>query len=95
MPKFDVDAIMKKFPDAVPVQSSVKGQLMWQVDVDAASSAPVLGTEVNAGEPMAFVQTYYGFEEIRPAVDGRIVAICADQGEMLAKGEIIAFVQKG
>ena len=94
MPKLDVDAIMKKFPEAVPVQSPVKGQLMWQVDVDAASSAPVLGTEVKAGEPMAFVQAYYGFEEIRPAVDGRIVAICADQGEMLAKGEIIAFVQK-
>ena len=93
MPKFDVDAIVAKFPDAVPVQAPVKGQLMWQVDVDDASTAPVVGTEVKAGEPMSFVQTYYGFEDVVPAVSGRIVAVCAKQGDMVSKGEILAFVQ--
>ena len=93
MPKFDVDAIVAKFPDAVPVQAPVKGQLMWQVDVDDASIAPVVGTEVKAGEPMSFVQTYYGFEDVVPAVSGRIVAVCAKQGDMVSKGEILAFVQ--
>ena len=93
MPKFDVDAIVAKFPDAVPVQAPVKGQLMWQVDVDDASAAPVVGTEVKAGEPMSFVQTYYGFEDVVPAVSGRIVAVCAKQGDMVSKGEILAFVQ--
>ena len=93
MPKFDVDAIVAKFPDAVPVQAPVKGQLMWQVDVDDASVAPVVGTEVKAGEPMSFVQTYYGFEDVVPAVSGRIVAVCAKQGDMVSKGEILAFVQ--
>ena len=93
MPKFDVDAIVAKFPDAVPVQAPVKGQLMWQVDVDDASTAPVIGTEVKAGEPMSFVQTYYGFEDVVPAVSGRIVAVCAKQGDMVSKGEILAFVQ--
>ena len=93
MPKFDVDAIVAKFPDAVPVQATVKGQLMWQVDVDDASVAPVVGTEVKAGEPMSFVQTYYGFEDVVPAVSGRIVAVCAKQGDMVSKGEILAFVQ--
>ena len=92
MPKFDVDAIVAKFPDAVPVQAPVKGQLMWQVDVDDASAAPVVGTEVKAGEPMSFVQTYYGFEDVVPAVSGRIVAVCAKQGDMVSKGEILAFV---
>ena len=93
VPKFDVDAIVAKFPDAVPVQAPVKGQLMWQVDVDDASTAPVVGTEVKAGEPMSFVQTYYGFEDVVPAVSGRIVAVCAKQGDMVSKGEILAFVQ--
>ena len=93
MPKFDVDAIVAKFPDAVPVQAPVKGQLMWQVDVDDASTAPVVGTEVKAGEPMSFVQTYYGFEDVVPAVSGRIVAVCSKQGDMVSKGEILAFVQ--
>ncbi len=93
VPKFDVDAIVAKFPDAVPVQAPVKGQLMWQVDVDDASTAPVVGAEVKAGEPMSFVQTYYGFEEVVPAVSGRVVAVCAKQGDMVAKGEILAFVK--
>ena len=93
MPKYDIDEIVKKYPNAVPVQAPVKGQLMWQYDVEDASTAPVAGTEVKAGEPMSYIQTYYGFEEVVPAVSGRIVAVCCRQGDMVAKGEILAFVQ--
>ncbi len=93
MPKFDVDEIVKKYPAAVPVQAPVKGQLMWQFDVDDSSSAPVAGSEVEAGKPMSYIQTYYGFEDVTPAVSGRIVAVCAGQGDMVVKGEILAFVQ--
>ena len=32
-------------------------------------------------------------EEIIPAIDGRVVAVLGKQGEKVAKGEIIAFVQ--
>ena len=93
MPKFDVDEIVRKYPAAVPVQAPVKGQLMWQYDVDDSSSAPVAGSEVEAGKPMSYIQTYYGFEDVIPAVSGRIVAVCANQGDMVVKGEILAFVQ--
>ncbi len=94
MPKYDVEKIAEKYPKAVPVQAPVKGQLIWQYDVDDASTAPAAGTEVKAGEPLSYVQTYYGLEEIVPAVSGRIVAVCAKQGDMVAKGEIVAFVQE-
>ncbi|MBQ6254832.1 MAG: oxaloacetate decarboxylase [Bacteroidales bacterium] len=93
MPKFDVEEYCRRYPGAVPVQAPVKGQLLWQVDVDDASAAPVAGTEVKAGEGMGFVQTYYGMEEIVPAIDGRVVAVLGKQGEKVVKGEIIAFVQ--
>ena len=93
MPKFDIDAIAQKYPTAVPVQSPVKGQMLWQVDVDDVSSAPVAGTEVKAGEPLGYVQAYYGIEEAVSAVDGRVVAVCAKQGDNVVKGEILAFVQ--
>jgi pyruvate carboxylase subunit B len=93
MPKFDVDEYARRYPNAVPVQAPVKGQLLWQVDVDDDSSAPVAGTEVKAGQGMGFVQTYYGMEEIIPARDGRVVAVLGKQGENVAKGEIIAFVE--
>ena len=94
MPKYDVEKLAEKYPKAVPVQAPVKGQIMWQYDVDDASTAPVAGTEVEAGKPMSYVQTYYGIEEIVPAVSGRIVAVCAKQGDMVVKGEIVAFVQE-
>ena len=93
MPKFDVDEYAKRYPNAVPVQAPVKGQLLWQVDVDDDSKAPVAGTAVKAGQGMGFVQTYYGMEEIVPARDGRVVAVLGKQGENVAKGEIIAFVE--
>ena len=93
MPKFDVEEYAKRYPNAVPVQAPVKGQLLWQVDVDDDSTAPVAGTEVKAGKGMGFVQTYYGMEEIVPARDGRIVVVLGKQGENVAKGEIVAFVE--
>ena len=93
MPKFDVEEYAKRYPHAVPVQAPVKGQLLWQVDVDDDSAAPIVGTAVKAGEGMGFVQTYYGMEELVPAVDGRVVAVLGKQGDKVAKGEIIAFVQ--
>ena len=93
MPKFDVEEYAKRYPNAVPVQAPVKGQLLWQVDVDDDSKAPVAGTAVKAGQGMGFVQTYYGMEEIIPARDGRVVAVLGKQGDNVAKGEIVAFVE--
>ncbi len=93
MPEFSVEEYTEKYPHAVPVQVPVKGQLLWQVDVDDDSSAPVAGTAVKAGEPVGYVQTYYGREEIVPARDGRIVAVTAKQGKNVVKGEIVAFVE--
>lgn len=93
MPEFDVEEYSRKYPHAVPVQVPAKGRLLWQLDVDDDSSAPIAGTKVEAGKPMGFVQTYYGIEEIFPAVDGRVVAVTAAQGKKVVKGEIVAFVE--
>ncbi len=93
MPEFSVEEYAQKYPNAVPVQAPVKGQLLWQVDVDDDSAAPVAGTAVKAGEAMGYVQTYYGREEIAPARDGRVVAVTAKQGKNVVKGEIVAFVE--
>ena len=93
MPEFSVEEYTQKYPNAVPVQAPVKGQLLWQVDVEDDSAAPVVGTAVKAGEPVGYVQTYYGREEIPAARDGRIVAVLGKQGKNVVKGEIVAFVE--
>ena len=93
MPEFDIDKIIGKYPKATPVQAPVKGKILWQIDVIDDSKAPVAGTKVKAGKACGYVQTYYGMEEIVPAVGGRIVAVTAPQGKDVVKGEIVAFVE--
>ena len=93
MPKFNAEEYASRYPHSVPVQAPAKGQMLWQVDVDDVSTAPVAGTEVKAGMPVGYVQTYYGMEEVIPAVDGRVVAVTAAQGSKVIKGEIVAFVE--
>ena len=93
LPKFNVEEYTSKYPKATPVQAPVKGKLLWEVSADDVSMAPVAGTEVRKGKAMGYVQTYYGQEEIVPAVDGRVVATLGKQGEDVVKGEIIAFVE--
>ncbi len=93
MPKFNCEELASRYPHAVPVQVPAKGKMIWQVDVDDSSAAPIAGTPVKAGEAMGYVQTFYGLDEIVPAIDGRVVAVCAKQGDNVVKGEIVAFVQ--
>ena len=93
MPKFDIDALVAKFPNAKPIQATVKGQVIWQYDVADASTAPTIGTEFKAGKPVCYVQAYYGNEEIQAPIDGKIVAICAKQGDKVEKGEILGFIE--
>jgi len=93
MPAFDVEDYAKRYPRAVPVQAPAKGQLLWQFDVKDDSVAPIAGTAVEAGVAMGYVQTYYGMEELIPAVSGSVVATIGKQGDKVVKGQIVAFVE--
>lgn len=92
--RFEADLEAARLRSADPVQAPVKGQLVWQIDVDDVSCAPVLGSIVKAGEPMAFIQTYYGLEEVVPAVSGRIVSVSAKHGDSVSKSQILAHIQQ-
>ena len=93
IPKVDVQEILRQYPDAVALQAPVRGQMLWQVDVDGISSAPAAGATVESGIPAGYIQTYYGMEEIVPAISGKIIRTLASQGDMVVKGEIVAFVK--
>ncbi|GHV35448.1 pyruvate carboxylase subunit B [Bacteroidia bacterium] len=93
MPNIDIDKITDKHPDAKPIQSPQKGQILWQYDVADESKAPVVGTKVKKGDIIAYVQTYYGIEAIVSNFDGEIFQIEAKQGEMVIKDQILAFVK--
>ena len=92
--RFNKELETLRMKGSVPVQAPVRGQMLWEVDVTDESSAPVVGTSVRAGEVIGHVQTYYGMEEVISAIDGRIVVVSAGQGKTVAKGEIVAYVEK-
>lgn len=91
--RFESGMRAEKSKEATPVQAPAKGQVLWQIDLTDSSSAPVTGTEVKAGEPLGYIQTFYGMEEIIPAKDGRILAVNSKQGEYVTKGEVVALIQ--
>ena len=93
MPKFDIDALVAKFPNAKPIQSPVKGKVLWQYDVADASTAPNIGTEFKQDKPVCYVEAYFGPMEVPAPVTGRIVAITAKQGDNVEKGEILGFIE--
>ena len=93
MPKFDIDALVAKFPNAKPIQSPVKGKVIWQYDVADVSTAPNIGTEFKPDKPVCYVEAYFGPTEVPAPITGRIVAITAKQGDMVEKGEILGFIE--
>jgi pyruvate carboxylase subunit B len=92
VPKFEVEKIKERYPAAQPVQAPVKGQVIWQYDVTDTSTAPVIGTAIQKGQTLCFVQTFYGLEPVVALADGTIVQIETGQGEKVEKNQVIAFL---
>lgn len=93
MPKFDIDEYVAKYPNAKPIQSPVKGSVIWQYDVADKSTAPNIGTEFKQDAPICYVEAFFGPLEVKSPITGRIVAICAKQGDKVEKGEILGFIE--
>ncbi len=93
MPKFDVAAVAAQYPNAMPVQVTAKGNIVWQYDVVAESTAPAIGDKVEEGKPICYVQTYYGLEEVKAPKTGKIVYVDVKQNDKVEKNQIVAFVE--
>lgn len=92
VPAFDAEAIAKEYPKAKPLQATVRGQVIWQIDVEDTSTAPVIGTEVKEGDVVCFIQTYYGIEEVKALASGKIVQIETKQGAQVQKNQVLAYI---
>ena len=88
-----VEAALKRMPEAVRVEAPVSGQVIWELSVGESSMAKPLGTEFAENGILCFIQTYYGQEEVRVPVAGKLVEVVAQQGDKVQKGDLIAFVK--
>lgn len=83
-----------KYPNAEPVVSSVSGRVLWEVDFNEYSLEPVHGKLVKENDTICTIQTKYGLEKIGSFCNGRIVGIEKKQGEMVCKGQVLAYIQQ-
>ena len=71
------------------------GQVLFELSVEGPSSSPSVGTKYNQDEFFCYVSTPWGgFEKVHAGFTGRIVEISAQQGQMVRKGQPIAYLER-
>lgn len=93
---FDEEQIKKmKEARAEPVIADERGQVLWEVDVNAPSQPPVIGQKFLPGELFCYISTpWHTFDKVDSNFSGRIVEICTKQGQYVEKGDILAYIQR-
>lgn len=80
---------------ADPIIAPSRGQILWEVSVDGPSSTPFIGRKYQHDEAFCYISTPWGeYEKVVTGFSGRVVEICAKQGDVLNKGDIIAYVER-
>ncbi len=82
-----------KYPNAKPIVAPFKGQLFWEIDFLQKSEPIAIGTNVKEGEPVCYVATFYGNEEVRTNFNGKVVAVLSNQGKLVEKGDVLLLVE--
>ncbi|MBE6336635.1 MAG: oxaloacetate decarboxylase [Lentimicrobiaceae bacterium] len=83
-----------RHPNAEPIVAPVSGRILWDVDFYDKSTTPASGTLYKVGDEIAQIQAPYGLEPVKALWEGKIVEAVAEQGKLVEKGEIIAFIEK-
>lgn len=83
-----------KHPNAEPIVAPATGRIIWELDYNEGSKEPVHGKLFRESDTICTLQTRYGMEQIESFCTGRLVGIEKKQGEMVRKGEIIAFIEQ-
>lgn len=89
----EVLALKHAKADAVIAQEN--GQVIWEVSVEGPSVEPYIGKTYKADEPFCTIVTTWGeLKEITSGIGGRVVEVCAKQGQKIRKGDVIAYIER-
>ena len=83
-----------RHPNAEAVTTPISGRIIWELDAYEKSIPPATGTKYNEGDVFCYVQTPYANEEIKTNWSGKLVEVIAEQGKVVKKGDILAFIEK-
>ena len=93
---FNEEEIKKyKRAKADPIIVPEKGQVLWEVSVEGPSTAPFIGRKYQHDEVFCYISTPWGeYEKIMANFTGRVVEVCAAQGAVVNKGDVIAYLER-
>ena len=83
-----------RHPKAEAITAPASGKIIWEIDVVEKSMAPATGKEYKEGDLFCYIQTQYCNEPVYTNWSGKLVDAVAEQGKNVAKGDIIAFIEK-
>ncbi len=82
------------YPKAEPLQATIKGRILWELDYEDRSVEAPNGTHYSKGDIVCYIEGINGIEELRAFTDGRIVGVEKRQGELTEKGDTIVWIEK-
>ena len=88
-----IDRVLAKEPDAKQVVATTNGQVIWELSVNEPSMSKPLGTSYKEGEPVCWINAFYGLEEVPALYSGKLIEVVVKQGQKVQKGDIIAFIK--
>ena len=93
---FNEEEIKKyKRAKADPIIAPEKGQVLWEVSGEGPSTAPFIGRKYQHDEVFCYISTPWGeYEKIMANFTGRVVEVCAAQGAVVNKGDVIAYLER-
>ena len=87
-----------KHAEADAITAPENGTVMWEINGDAdgtKSIAPMVGKQYKEGDRFCYLQNQFGqVMEIPAALGGKLVEVCANQGNKVCKGDTIAYIRR-
>lgn len=83
-----------KYPNAEPIVSPFTGRVIWEIAFGEVSMEPEHGKFIRESDTVCNIETSYGVETIGSFCDGNIIAIEKKQGQIVRKGEALAYIER-
>ncbi|MEG2332046.1 MAG: oxaloacetate decarboxylase, partial [Bacteroides sp.] len=93
---FSLEEVKKfKRAKAEPITAMEKGQVVWEIDVKSPSMAPEVGHMYHADDTFCYIATPWStYDKVPANFKGRIIEVCAQQGALVNKGDVLAYIER-